>query len=132
MADSMILLLSAIGALFYFPGVVLYMWGLKTLRSQFGVSGLFGAELYKDHHLVTSGPFAIVRHPMYAGVLLAALGSTLIFKTWAMVIFMPMSLVVIGRVAHEEKLLAEEFGEQWQSYAEDVPKWFPKIWKPRW
>jgi protein-S-isoprenylcysteine O-methyltransferase Ste14 len=126
-SDSILLLITLVGAVFYFPGIGLYLWGLSVLRTQFGVSGLLGAELYQGHQLIKNGPFARIRHPMYAGVLLAAVGALLIFRTWAMLLFMPMSLVVIGRAEREEKLLAAEFGEQWESYASKVPKWFPKV-----
>jgi len=115
------------GTLLYFPGVGVYLWGLVTLREQFGVSSAYGAGLYQDHHLMTGGPFGIIRHPMYAGVLLAAVGALLIFKTWAMVLFTPMSFSVIVRAAREETLLAQEFGDAWETYAARVPKWFPKI-----
>jgi protein-S-isoprenylcysteine O-methyltransferase Ste14 len=125
--DPARLLITLIGAVFYIPGVVMYLWGMTYLRTQFGVSGLLGAELYQGHQLVKTGPYALVRHPMYAGVLLAAAGALLIFRTWAMLIFMPMSLVVLARAELEEKLLAAEFGEQWESYAFKVPKWFPRL-----
>jgi protein-S-isoprenylcysteine O-methyltransferase Ste14 len=121
------LLLSLAGAALYFPGVSLYLWGLVTIGSQFGVSGLLGAELYQEHQLITRGPFAIIRHPMYAGVLLAAIGGFLIFRTWAMVVFLPMSLVVTARAEREEKLLEGEFGEAWKNYVANVPKWFPRL-----
>lgn len=98
------------------------------MRSQFAVSNLFGAELYKEHKLVTHGPFAIVRHPLYVGVILTAIGALLIFRTWGMVIFSPMSFVVIGRAKQEEKLLEQEFGEEWKDYVSKVPKWVPKVW----
>jgi protein-S-isoprenylcysteine O-methyltransferase Ste14 len=121
------LLVTISGAIFFFCGVCLYLWGLGTMRSQFGVSNLFGAGLYKEHKLVTGGPFALVRHPLYVGVLLAAVGALLVFKTWAMVIFAPMSLVAIGRAKREETLLEQEFGEEWMVYTSNVPKWFPKL-----
>jgi protein-S-isoprenylcysteine O-methyltransferase Ste14 len=101
------LTLSLLGVVFYFPGVGLYLWGFTTLGSNFGVSNMLGAELYREHRLIAHGPFAIIRHPMYAGVLLAALGATLIFRTWAMVLFLPMSFVVVVRAGREETLLAE-------------------------
>ena len=44
-SDSILLMITLAGAVFYFPGVGLYLWGLSTLRSQFGVSGLLGATL---------------------------------------------------------------------------------------
>lgn len=71
--------------------------------------------------------FAIIRQPMYASVLLAAIGAFLIFKTWAMAVFLPMSLVVLARANREEKLLAEEFGDVWDEYVARVPKWFPRV-----
>ena len=120
------LLLSVAGASLYFPGVCLYLWALVTLGSEFGVSGLLGAELYQEHKLITHGPFGIIRHPMYAGVILAAVGSLLIFRTWALVVFLPLSLVVLGRAKREENLLAQAFGDRWRAYAAEVPKWFPR------
>jgi protein-S-isoprenylcysteine O-methyltransferase Ste14 len=126
-SEPMMLLITLAGTVFYFPGVGLYLWGLSVLDTQFGVSGLLGAELYQGHQLIKTGPYALMRHPMYAGVLLAAAGATLIFRTWAMLLFMPMSLVVVGRAAREEKLLEAEFGEHWESYASKVPKWFPRL-----
>jgi protein-S-isoprenylcysteine O-methyltransferase len=126
-SDSMMLLITLVGAVFYFPGVGLYIWGLNALRNQFGVSGLLGVELYQGHQLIKTGPYAFIRHPMYAGVLLAAVGALLIFRTWAMLLFTAMSLVVVGRAEREEKLLEIEFGEQWESYASKVPKWFPRL-----
>jgi len=116
-----------LGAIFYFSGVGLYLWGLITMRSQFAVSSMFGAELYREHKLVTNGPFAIIRHPLYMGVLLSAIGALFVFKTWSMVVFTPLSLVVIGRAEREEKLLEQEFGEEWKAYIAKVPKWFPKF-----
>ncbi len=115
------------GSVLYFPGISLYGWGLVTLRAQFGVSGILGAQLYRGHTLITDGPYAYLRHPMYAGVLLAALGATLLFRTWAMVLFLPMSLVVVVRAEHEEDLLAEAFGQTWGAYAARVPKWIPRF-----
>lgn len=126
-SDSLSFSAMVVGAVFYFVGVGLYLWGFGTMRSQFAVSGLLGAELYKDHELVTNGPFAIIRHPMYMGVLLAAIGALLIFRTWAMTVFMPMSLVVLGRAEREEKLLEQKFGKAWKAYTSKVPRWIPKL-----
>jgi len=113
------------GSLLYFPGVALYLWGYASLGRLFAPSSSRGAELYSDHRLITTGPHAILRHPMYLGVLLAAFGALLIFQTWAMVPYALSSLGVIARAKREEQLLAEEFGEDWQRYCERVPGWVP-------
>jgi protein-S-isoprenylcysteine O-methyltransferase Ste14 len=115
----------AIGSLLYFPGIALYLWGYWTLGRMFGISSGFGATLYQDHQFIRSGPYRYVRHPMYLAVILAAFGALLIFRTWAMVLFSVSSLVVIPRARQEEQLLAEEFGEEWESYKQHVPGWLP-------
>ncbi|MGD8402166.1 MAG: isoprenylcysteine carboxylmethyltransferase family protein [Anaerolineales bacterium] len=118
-----------VGSLFYFPGIVLYLWGYWTLGRMFGISSGFGANLYQDHKLVQNGPYRYVRHPMYLAVILAALGALLIFRTWAMVLFVPLSLGVIFRARQEEHLLADEFGEKWESYCQEVNGWVPRFRK---
>lgn len=114
-----------VGSLLYFPGIALYLWGYGTLGRMFGISSGFGATLYQDHLLIRNGPYRYVRHPMYLAVILAAFGALLIFRTWAMVLFSVSSLVVIFRARREERLLAEEFGEEWNLYRRDVPGWSP-------
>jgi protein-S-isoprenylcysteine O-methyltransferase Ste14 len=114
-----------LGSLFYFPAIGMYLWGWVTLGREYGVSSSGGADIYSDHRLVTNGPYQLVRHPMYLSVILAAIGALLIFRTWAMAVFTPMSLIVIRRADHEEALLEMEFGSEWLNYRNDVPKWIP-------
>jgi protein-S-isoprenylcysteine O-methyltransferase Ste14 len=114
------------GAALYFPGVLLYAWGFITLGRMFKVTSAMTAELYRDQQLIEEGPYAFIRHPMYLGVLLAAIGALLIFRTWAMVIFAPTAFGIILRTRREEELLAEEFGEAWIVYCARVPGWIPR------
>jgi protein-S-isoprenylcysteine O-methyltransferase Ste14 len=124
-----LLIVLVIGSLLYFPGIALYLWGYWTLGRMFGISSGFGATLYQDHQLIRSGPYRYVRHPMYLAVILAAFGALLIFRTWAMVLFSVSSLGVILRAQREERLLADEFGEDWEKYRQEVNGWIPKLRK---
>jgi protein-S-isoprenylcysteine O-methyltransferase Ste14 len=124
---SMTLVLVILGAACYFPAIIFYLWGLRTLASEFSVSTAAGSDLYWGHQLVSSGPFALCRHPMYLSVLLAAPGALLVFRTWAMLLFCPLSVVVVRRANLEEDLLRQAFGHQWDRYARRVPKWIPRI-----
>jgi protein-S-isoprenylcysteine O-methyltransferase Ste14 len=91
------------------------------------VSTGFGAQLFSDHQLVTGGPFAIVRHPMYVGLITAAFGSLLIYQTWTTLAFAVFALFLLLRARREEQALAAEFGEQWQDYCRRVPAFIPRL-----
>lgn len=129
LSPTQLIIVLGIGSLLYFPCTFLYLWGYRTLGRMFGISSGFGATLYQDHKLIQSGPYRFVRHPMYLAVILAAFGALLIFRTWAIVLFAPLSLGVILRAKQEESLLAEEFGEEWDVYKSKVNAWIPKLRK---
>lgn len=119
----------ALGSLVYFPGMAFVLWGRLALGKMYFVSTSFGAQLFADHHLVTRGPYAIVRHPMYLGLIAAAFGSLLIYQTWTTVLFALFAPFVLRRARREEQALAAEFGEQWQAYCRRVPAFLPRLGK---
>lgn len=119
------------GSLLYFPGMSLTLWGRLALGKNYFVSTGFGAQLFAGQQLVTNGPFAIVRHPMYLGLILAALGSLLIYATWTTLLFAGFAPIITFRARREESVLAAEFGEQWQEYCQRVPAFLPRIRKER-
>ena len=93
----------------------------------YNVSSSFGAQLYADQQLVTRGPFAYVRHPMYLGILVASFGGLLLYRTWTLVFTTLNFLALTVRARREEQALAAEFGEQWEAYRRRVPGWIPRI-----
>jgi deazaflavin-dependent oxidoreductase (nitroreductase family) len=117
----------AIGSLLYFPGMLLVLWARLTLGKNYFASTGLGVQLFAGHQLVTRGPFAFLRHPMYAGIILAALGSVLIYHTWTTLMFACFSPAMLNRARREEITLAAEFGEVWQAYCQRVPMWFPRL-----
>jgi len=117
------------GALLYFPGMALVLWGRLALGKMYFVSTGFGAQLYADHQLVTHGPFAIVRHPIYLGLIAAAFGSLMIYQTWTTVLFAFFAKFVLQRAHREEQALSAEFGELWQTYCRRVPRFLPHLRK---
>jgi protein-S-isoprenylcysteine O-methyltransferase Ste14 len=105
--------------------MIFVLWGRLALGKNYFVSTSLGAQLFAEHQLVTSGPFAIVRHPMYAGLITAAIGALLIYFTWTTAYFAIFAPFLILRAWREERVLAEEFGGQWDEYCERVPMLFP-------
>ncbi|OGN80953.1 MAG: hypothetical protein A2X23_10855 [Chloroflexi bacterium GWC2_73_18] len=116
-----------LGTVLYFPGLALVMWGRIALGAMFNVSSGFGARLYAGHRLVSGGPFAIVRHPVYLGYLLAAVGGLLLYRTWTLVLLVAISPALVLRARREEEALAGEFGEAWEAYRRRVPAWLPRL-----
>lgn len=115
------------GCLLYFPGLAFVLWGRLALRRNYFVSTSQGAQLLAGQQLVTGGPYAIVRHPMYVGLILAAWGALLIYFTWTALYFAVVAPFLLRRVAKEEQLLAAEFGAEWQAFARRVPAFLPCI-----
>ena len=124
--EQRIVMLAA-GSLLYFPGLMLLIWARLTLGGMYNVSSGFGVQLYEDQSLITTGPFALVRHPMYLGWFMAALGGILIYRTWTPVFLLGNFPGLAWRARLEDKALAEEFGEEWEAYRRRVPGWIPRL-----
>ena len=116
-----------LGALLYYSGLALVLWGRLTLGKMYNVSSSFGAQLYADQQLITCGPFAYMRHPMYLGILVASFGGLLLYRTWTLVFTTINFLALIVRARREEQALAAEFGERWEAYCRRVPGWIPRV-----
>jgi protein-S-isoprenylcysteine O-methyltransferase Ste14 len=117
----------AVGALLYFPGLGLALWGRSALGAMYNVSMSVGVQLHAGHRLITSGPYALVRHPMYLGIILAAWGGLLLYCTWACVFAAVVFLGLAVRARREEQALAAEFGAEWGAYCRRVPGWLPRL-----
>ena len=116
---------SLFGAILLLCGIALYIWGLHSLRSMFAPSSGFAVRIQAAHKLITSGPYAHLRHPMYLGVILATLGTLFLYWTWTGLFFAIAMFGLIVRARREERLLADEFGAEWEAYAARVPMWLP-------
>jgi len=116
-----------LGSLLYFPGMAFVLAGRLALGKYYFVSTGLGAQLFAGHQLVTGGPYAIVRHPMYCGLILASFGSLLIFSTWTTLLFVCFAPLIMTRAFREEKVPAAEFGEQWRDYCRRVPMFVPRF-----
>ena len=102
------------------------MWTAIThLGRQFRIQ----AGLYHDHELVRSGPYAVVRHPIYASLLAMAVVTGLLLTPWPWLLA-AIAIHIAGteiRVRTEEKLLASRFGEEFAKYKRNVPAYVPLV-----
>jgi protein-S-isoprenylcysteine O-methyltransferase Ste14 len=116
----------AIAAMIPGPVAVVLGWTAVThLGRQFRIQ----AGLYEDHRLVRTGPYAVVRHPIYSSML-ALLLAMLTAMTRPLWIGISLALYIAGteiRVRTEDRLLAARFPEEFAAYRRQVPAYIPFV-----
>jgi protein-S-isoprenylcysteine O-methyltransferase len=118
-------LLAWVGVLVTFAGVGLAIWARVILGRNWSAN----AAVKVDHSLVCSGPYAIVRHPIYAGMLMASLGTAVAFGRAACFLAPPLLLLAWRRKAQvEEEFMRGQFGEQYVRYTQRVKGLIPYVW----
>jgi protein-S-isoprenylcysteine O-methyltransferase Ste14 len=93
-----------------------------------GTSGRNTREQKADT-LNTTGPYSVVRHPLYLGNYLIALGLACVSRTWYLPVIVTLAaLLYYERIAaREEQYLEEKFGDAFRSWADQVPAVFPRL-----
>jgi protein-S-isoprenylcysteine O-methyltransferase Ste14 len=87
------------------------------------------ARTRSDHQLVRSGPFAVVRHPIYLALFLYLISFAIALGHWLnLAVGVPLFIAgTIIRIREEEKLLRAQFGEDHARYVREVPAFIPRI-----
>jgi protein-S-isoprenylcysteine O-methyltransferase Ste14 len=113
------------GTAFGLVGICLASSGIRHLGKQWQVK----AAINDDHELVTSGPYRIIRHPIYASMLAMCIMNTILlgrFPGWPI----GMALFLAGieiRIHVEDTLLRERFGARFEAWKMKVPAYLPLI-----
>ena len=110
----------------FIAGLLLRWWAIVTLGRFFTVD----VTIEKDHELVERGPFRMVRHPSYTGVLLAFVGLGLSLGNWAalLVILLPIGAAFIHRMNVEENALSAALGSQYTDYMRRTKRLVPFVY----
>ncbi|NTW22372.1 isoprenylcysteine carboxylmethyltransferase family protein [Candidatus Falkowbacteria bacterium] len=109
--------LKIIGGVIIVTGFVLKLLAYRTLGRNWSAK----ANVYDDHQLITSGPYKVIRHPVYASYLLTFAGfgmlsGNLLFIFYA-VAYHSLNLI---RAKQEEKMLLARFGGQYRRYLQET------------
>lgn len=104
-------------------------WSHKTLSQKLGADFDPALRLLKVPALVTEGPYARMRHPIYLAFLLMQISVLLLTSNWFIGLcgIAIIVAVIAIRVPEEEKLLIEQFGEQYQNYMKHSGSLLPKL-----
>jgi protein-S-isoprenylcysteine O-methyltransferase Ste14 len=111
------------GVILFVTGLFLRWWAIITLGRFFTVD----VTIEKDHELVERGPFRLVRHPSYTGVLLAFVGFALTLRNWAalLIILVPIFAAFIRRMNVEEEALSRALGSRYADYMSRTKRLVP-------
>jgi protein-S-isoprenylcysteine O-methyltransferase Ste14 len=115
--------LAAVTVLLAYSSCWFCLRAVQTLGKQW----TYEARVIEGHELITEGPYAVVRNPIYLGMFGLMVATGLAYTTWwalgaAIFVFLVGNRI---RIRAEEKLLREAFGVQFDEYARRIPAFFP-------
>ena len=106
-------------------GLLFTVWGRIHLGRYW--SGM--VTLKEGHRLIRTGPYALVRHPLYTGFLRGGAGSALAARTVdAAIGFALLLAAYLVKLRREETLLTREFGDEYLRFKREVPALVPFTW----
>lgn len=102
--------------------IIAMIWQMRAL-------GVNISSTHEDRELVTIGPYKYVRHPLYTLFIAMAIDLWIILPNWLLLIGIPMAITA-GKIRanYEEKILIEQYGQQYLEYIEKTGQLFPKLW----
>ncbi|MGH7073554.1 MAG: methyltransferase family protein [Stellaceae bacterium] len=92
-------------------GIAVAIWARLSLGRNWGMP----MTLKENPELVTRGPYAYVRHPIYSGILLGVLGSSLVILAWIAALIV-LSGYFVYSAKKEERLMRAQFPDRYPAY----------------
>src|SRR5262245_21534985 len=115
---------SSIGVILCVSGMAVLVWARQTLGRNWSQT----VAAKKEPELVTSGPYRYVRHPMYFGGFIAAIGSAIVCGGGWIFLIVILGSLFLWRVVAEDKLMAQQFPNEYAGYKKRTKTLIPYIW----
>jgi len=106
------------------------LWLFYRSHADLGTNWSITLEVREGHRLVTQGVYHRVRHPMYSALLLYSLGQALVIPNWVAGLSNLVAFVILLalRVGPEERMMAQQFGNEYAQYAARTSRLIPHVW----
>lgn len=118
--------IASIGVGLFAIGILIRWLAIFQLKKGFTVD----VSIARNHHLKIDGLYSLVRHPSYLGLVLIILGISIATNSLISMVVMniPILFAILYRIRVEEKMLTEEFGEEYLKYCNQTNSIFPLIY----
>ncbi len=113
-----------IGSILTWVGIGLAIWARYHLAEYWSAR----ITIKQDHQLIRTGPYARLRHPIYSGIILAAIGSAVVIDQWRCVL--GVCLVLMGyciKARKEETMLTQQFGDAFREHQKQTGFLIPRF-----
>ncbi|MDK1385462.1 protein-S-isoprenylcysteine O-methyltransferase [Sinorhizobium sp. 8-89] len=116
----------ALGALIFATA----MWVFRRTHKELGRNWSISLEIRDKHELISRGPYALVRHPMYTSFLLMGLGQAFLLSNWVIGLagLVGFAVLFFLRVDKEERMMLEIFGAQYRTYMARTKRIIPYLY----
>jgi len=110
--------------------LALGLWLFQRSHADLGGNWSITLEVREKHQLVTHGIYRWVRHPMYLSLLIYSVGQALVVPNWFVGPSYGVSMILLFafRVGPEERMMLEEFGNDYRAYMATTKRLVPGIW----
>jgi protein-S-isoprenylcysteine O-methyltransferase Ste14 len=113
-----------LGAVLTSAGLLFAVWARQVLGANWSLS----VAIKQDHQLIVNGPYALVRHPIYTGLITGSLGSAIaLAQVRGLIAFALVSLVLWAKLRTEEEWMRGQFGASYDVYSSRVAALVPFI-----
>jgi protein-S-isoprenylcysteine O-methyltransferase Ste14 len=103
--------------------LALWTWTQAALGTEWSAQ----LQLRAEHHLVTTGPYARVRHPLYTAMFGVGMAFALVTANWVFAFLAVAAIAgLVARVPREEQMMIKEFGDQYREYKARTGRFFPR------
>lgn len=116
--------LRALGVILGSISIAYVFWAHHVLRENYSAM----LETSQEQKLIKEGPYGRIRHPIYSAHVLLDIALVFISGNWLLLLIFIISMpFTYKRIFNEEKMMIEEFGEEYENYMKETGRLFPKI-----